>query len=373
VEPDQLDSMPGRTLPHARGVEPAKVMVKLRDLPTRCLVAGGGVKAFLQEPRKTGGPQRQQPHRPATDPAHRVVHAINAGAGHDAENDEVFMCAESFSLPRFSKQAKAFRTMRILCIHAHFDDFEFVAGGTFELWRRKLGSELQAKVLVCTDCKAGTIFARARKRTDADRRTGSRGQDRAVPIRNCCVCPMASRRAKPVLRVTIDLLAALWKAIRDFEPDYVFCPPIPTDARAGIHVDHVSVAEAVRQVAYMINVPHAFTPEYPADETQSKPCRVPVIINGYDGYMFGANSHDLAVDVRNRLRDDLRPDMVSPVPDRGMAAVGRTAQHGATKNAGRLVGNVAPTVQPKKSGTGNRNPARDGSVHGNLVGRGAEF
>ena len=27
----------------------------------------------------------------------------------------------------------------------------------------------------------------------------------------------------------------------------------------------VAVAEAVRKVAYMINVPHAFTPEYPAD------------------------------------------------------------------------------------------------------------
>jgi hypothetical protein len=47
----------------------------------------------------------------------------------------------------------------------------------------------------------------------------------------------------------------------------------------------------------MINVPHAFTPEYPADETQSEPRKVPVILNVYDGYMFGANAFDLAVDV----------------------------------------------------------------------------
>jgi hypothetical protein len=47
----------------------------------------------------------------------------------------------------------------------------------------------------------------------------------------------------------------------------------------------------------MINVPHAFTPEYPADETSSKPCKTPVIINVYDGYMFGTNTHELAVDV----------------------------------------------------------------------------
>ena len=99
------------------------------------------------------------------------------------------------------------------------------------------------------------------------------------------------------LQVTPAFLAALWKAIRDFEPDYLFCPPVPSDPLAGIHIDHVAVAEAVRQVAYMINVPYAFTPEYPADETKSVPCKVPVIVNVYDGYMGGANTCDLAVDV----------------------------------------------------------------------------
>jgi hypothetical protein len=49
----------------------------------------------------------------------------------------------------------------------------------------------------------------------------------------------------------------------------------------------------------MINVPHAFTPEYPADETRSQPCKVPVILNVYDAYMFGANAWDLAIDVED--------------------------------------------------------------------------
>ena len=47
----------------------------------------------------------------------------------------------------------------------------------------------------------------------------------------------------------------------------------------------------------MINVPHAFTPEYPSDETRPQPRKVPVILNAYDGYMFGTTGHDLAVDV----------------------------------------------------------------------------
>jgi LmbE family N-acetylglucosaminyl deacetylase len=97
--------------------------------------------------------------------------------------------------------------------------------------------------------------------------------------------------------VNSQLLAGLWKAIRDFEPDYLFCPPLPTDPLAGVHLDHQAVAEAIRRVAYMINVPHAFTPEYPADERRSLPCKVPVIVAVYDGYMFGENTHDLAVDV----------------------------------------------------------------------------
>jgi LmbE family N-acetylglucosaminyl deacetylase len=187
--------------------------------------------------------------------------------------------------------------MKILCLHAHFDDYEFVAAGTFELWRRKLGTNLTAKVIVCTDGKAGHQF-RTREETGrmrlAEQEASARlGQYEFAPL----VLPNGQPPREACLRVTTDLLAALWKVIRDFEPDYIFCPPLASDPLAGIHVDHIAVAEAVRQVAYMINVPHAFTPEYPADETTSRPCKVPVILNVYDGYMFGENSYDFAIDV----------------------------------------------------------------------------
>jgi LmbE family N-acetylglucosaminyl deacetylase len=187
--------------------------------------------------------------------------------------------------------------VRILCIHAHFDDFEFLAAGPFELWRRKLGAELDARVLVCTDGKAGHHF-RTREETmclriEEQEASARIGQYNFSVLR----LPSGEVPRDGCLTVTTPLLAALWKEIREFQPDYIFAPPWPSDPLAGIHVDHVSVSEAVRKVAYMINVPHAFTPEYPADETQSRPCKVPVIINVYDGYMFGANAHDFAVDV----------------------------------------------------------------------------
>ena len=187
--------------------------------------------------------------------------------------------------------------MKALFLHAHFDDFEFTAGGTFELWRRKLGADFTAKLIVCTDGKAGHHF-RTRDETGAlrikEQEASARvGQYLFEPLR----LPNGELPREACLRVTTDLLAALWKAIRDFEPDYLFCPPLASDPLAGIHVDHLAVAQAVREVAYMINVPHAFTPEYPADETHSKPVKVPVILHTYDTYQFGMNAADLALDV----------------------------------------------------------------------------
>jgi LmbE family N-acetylglucosaminyl deacetylase len=186
--------------------------------------------------------------------------------------------------------------MRLLHVHAHFDDYEFVAAGTFEMFKRKLGSSLRARVLVCTDGKAGHHF-RTRDET-GDIRIREQQESARVGGYELEILQFPNGRIprEACLQPSIELHAAVWKAIRDFEPDYLFCPPIAGDPLAGIHNDHVTVADAVRRVAYMINVPHAFIPEYPADETQSRPCTVPVILNVYDGYMFGTTGYDLAVD-----------------------------------------------------------------------------
>ena len=189
--------------------------------------------------------------------------------------------------------------MRILHLHAHYDDYEFVAAGTFDAWKRKLGDALAARVIVCTDGKAGHHF-RTREDTGRIRLAEQQASARigGYEFRQLLL-PHGTPPREACLQLSIPLLAALWKAIRDFEPDYLFCPPVAADPLAGIHNDHVTIAEAVRRVAYMINVPHAFTPEYPADEAASAPCKVPVILNVYDGYMFGASGYDLAVDVED--------------------------------------------------------------------------
>jgi LmbE family N-acetylglucosaminyl deacetylase len=189
--------------------------------------------------------------------------------------------------------------VKLLFIHAHFDDFEFTAAGTFELWRRKAGEEVQRRVIICTDGEAGHHL-RTREETGLIRMAE---QVESARIGGYEFMPLRLRNGEvpreACLIVMPDLLAALWKAIRDFRPDYLFCPPLPADPLAGVHIDHVAVAEAVRKVAYMINVPHAFTPEYPQSANSNEWIKTPVILHVYDPYTAGTNSHDLAVDVES--------------------------------------------------------------------------
>ncbi len=186
--------------------------------------------------------------------------------------------------------------MKLLFVHAHFDDFEFSAAGTFELWRRRDPS-VERRVLVCTDGAAGH---HAMTRADTSRRRLAE-QDAAARLGGFDFRQLRDAGGQPFrearLHAVPGFLPALWQEIRAFEPDYLFCPPVPTDPLAGVHVDHLDVAHGVRSVAYLINVPHAFSPEYPADETRSNPVRTPVIVNTYDGYLAVGHRHDLAVDI----------------------------------------------------------------------------
>ena len=184
-----------------------------------------------------------------------------------------------------------------MCIHAHFDDFEFVAAGTFDRIIGRNLSGAQTKLVVCTDGAVGHHFRsldetremRWKEQQEASRIGGHQVERLRLPDGSL------RREANPV--VDREFVAALWKTIRGFEPDYLFCPPLAQDPLAGVHVDHIAVAEAVRHVAYMINVPHAYIDLYPSPEAEAVPCKVPVILNTYDAYMAGANPYDFVVNV----------------------------------------------------------------------------
>ena len=188
--------------------------------------------------------------------------------------------------------------MKLLFIHAHFDDYEFTAAGAFEIWRQSLGESCQTRVVVCTDGESGHHF-RTREETGRLRLNEQLASAR-IGGYDFQLLRLSNGRfpREACLDRTPGLLPALWKTIREFEPDYLFCPPLAPDPLAGVHIDHLALAEAVRKVAYLINVPHCFTPEYPAEETRSEPCKVPVIINVHDSYMV-PGAFDFAMDVES--------------------------------------------------------------------------
>ncbi len=202
--------------------------------------------------------------------------------------------------------------MKVLCIHAHFDDFEFACAGLFLLWKNSAkasNSSFQGKILVCTDGAAGHHF-RSREET-AQLRLNE--QAKAAEIGGfeweLLKDPLGNPFREGCLETNRIFLASLWKAIRDYRPDYIVCPPIPRDTRVGIHVDHLQVAEGVRRVAYLISVPHAFAPEFP--DTQVKGTAVPeyistpVILNAHDSYMGSdEDEHDLEFDI-SRVIDSI--------------------------------------------------------------------
>jgi LmbE family N-acetylglucosaminyl deacetylase len=189
--------------------------------------------------------------------------------------------------------------MKIQCVHAHYDDFEFVAAGTFELWKRKLGAGLAMRLTVCTDGAAGHHF---RSREETSRvRFREQAESARIGGQEFELLQLADGRVprETSLQWTPAFPPALWQSIRSFEPDYLFCPPLPQDPLAGVHLDHLAVAQNVRNVAYLINVPHAYSPEYPPEDLSPASVKTPAILNVFDGYNNGADNYDIAINIED--------------------------------------------------------------------------
>ena len=118
--------------------------------------------------------------------------------------------------------------MKALFVHAHFDDYEFSTAGTFEMWRRQLGGDFRARLIICTDGAAG----HHRMSREETARVRLAEQMESAKLAQCeieqLLLPNGKAPREACLQVDSDLLAALWKAIRDFEPDYLFAPPVPS-------------------------------------------------------------------------------------------------------------------------------------------------
>ena len=185
--------------------------------------------------------------------------------------------------------------MRLLFVHAHFDDFELTAAGTFLLWPG--GETVRKRVLICTDGASG----HHRLSREETHRIRLQEQEASAQIGGYELEVLRLPDGRIPREACWDqepmFLPALWKAIREFEPDYLFCPPLPNDPLAGIHIDHLAVAQAIRKVAYLINVPHVYAPEYPEESGPGVPKKTPVILSVLDSYCVSSEGYELVVDI----------------------------------------------------------------------------
>jgi LmbE family N-acetylglucosaminyl deacetylase len=191
--------------------------------------------------------------------------------------------------------------LKVMSIMAHQDDFEFNAGGLFAKLRKKHGDNVKLKVLATT---RGASGHHKMSLEETFRRREQEAKNSAAIIDaeyECLTCLDGSHLPGQVF-IDRNLLGGLWNAIRDFEPDYIFCPPVINDPLAGIHIDHYNTAWAVRMVTYQLTVPHAY-PTMNGIPKMRTP--YPVIVNVDDTYAC-ENGYDLAIDISDVYEDKIK-------------------------------------------------------------------
>jgi LmbE family N-acetylglucosaminyl deacetylase len=107
------------------------------------------------------------------------------------------------------------------------------------------------------------------------------------------------------LEINWKTRGAVWKAVRDFQPDLVITLPVndPTDPY-GMHNDHTNVGEIVKNTAYLIPAPLAFPEYYPYDFVESldedyefQYIKPPIIVTAHDPYS-GRIQPDIVVSIK---------------------------------------------------------------------------
>ena len=170
--------------------------------------------------------------------------------------------------------------LRVMSVMAHQDDFEFTAGGTFALLRKTFGENVTMRILTTTRGAAGH-HELSHDETFARRTAEATKSATVIGAAYECLTQLDGSHVLGPLFIERNVLGGLWNAIRAFEPDVIFCPPVVTDPLAGVHIAHINTAHAVRLVAYHLCAPNV----YPTMNAPKKlRFRIPLIINVDDSY-----------------------------------------------------------------------------------------
>lgn len=179
-----------------------------------------------------------------------------------------------------------------MSIMAHQDDFEFNAGGLFAKLCKIHGDQVELKILTTTRGASGH-HQMSLEETFRRREQEAKNSAAIIGAEYECLACLDGNHLPGQVFIDRNFLGGLWNAIRDFEPDYIFCPPIISNPLAGIHIDHYNTAWAVRMVAYQLTVPHAYPTMNGSPRMRTT---YPVIINVDDTYAC-EQMYDFSVDI----------------------------------------------------------------------------
>ncbi len=179
-----------------------------------------------------------------------------------------------------SNQINRNHELRVMSVMAHQDDFEFNSGGAFALLRKHHSDKVKIKILT-TNQGASGHHEMPPEETCRVRELEARASAAMIGAEYECLKCLDGKPLPGQVFIDHNFLGGLWNAIRNFEPDYIFCPSVVSDPLAGIHIDHYNTAWGVRYVAYHLSVPYA----YPTMTGPVKKKLInPVIINVDDVY-----------------------------------------------------------------------------------------
>jgi LmbE family N-acetylglucosaminyl deacetylase len=177
------------------------------------------------------------------------------------------------------------RPIRAMMIGAHPDDCDIRCGGLALKYAR---AGHQVKFLSLVDGRGGhhemspeDVAARRLKETQAVARLAGIEYD-VWDIYDC------------ELTADIETRKRLVRAIREFNPDIIFCCR-PND----YHPDHRNASLLVQDASYLLIVPN-FCPDAPAMK------KMPVILHFYDGFKNPPFEAEVAVDIDDVIEDKYR-------------------------------------------------------------------
>jgi LmbE family N-acetylglucosaminyl deacetylase len=181
----------------------------------------------------------------------------------------------------------------IMFIAAHQDDAEGLAGGLFAKLKKR---DLRGCVACFTDGTVGHYYAKYLKHQDKLAEMRDNEATRAASVFGFSYQRLVDNEGKPFkdarMEVNWKTRGAVWKAIRDFQPDIVITLPVndPADPY-GMHNDHTNVGEIIKRTAYLFPAPLTFPEYYPEgfiqnlnDDHEFAYVKPPIIVTVHDPY-----------------------------------------------------------------------------------------